>query len=1484
MKSKKLQKVLAIFLALGMLISYLPISASAQAPVAQDEIVLESDPQAGTGEYLNLGDPLPADYQPMDGEIEFILDDGTGEDAIGTSGGAVSIVALNRFSPGNQFPFLLTEISFLSNHATGSVLAPGQPLRLVVFQNTSTEGVVDPSDGAELVLEVDETVQVANGWNVYELADPILLEGPGDVLIGALFEHRPGSAYYPAVVDEDTVLQRSWIGLWSGEAPRPLTIPSTGQWGEIGVIGFPGTFTMRGKGIPAGNAELAGTVTNSATSAPLAGATVTATPTEGNPRSATTDANGKYSIKLDAGTYSVTAAKLGYESKTETVTVPEGQEEPYIKDFALVQLAATQVSGTVKDGGITGTTDKHGYPLYAKLSFTTMGVTEVAYTNPFTGAYSITLVRDTAYTVKVESLTTNYLPFTETFTTAGETQTKNFELLVPVEACRTAGYGVSGAMADFDDQQLPAGWTNYDYQGSGQVWQFNNPGGRGNLTPGSGSLAVLESDKYGIGGVQHAGLRTPVLDFSAAPSVTLEFDSYYYTYSGQTGMVRYSTDGGTTWTTKLTLPATTQGLHYTVQLPELAGQAQAMVEFKFQASWGYYWQIDNVSLGDPTCEIKDGGVVTGYVFDANEDEVKLLDAKVETALASDTTTASVDPAGNGLYWFFQPTTATTEEIEFTISKSKYVTVIEDEDVEQDEINHIDFELGAGHLVADPTAVEVSMELGEADRTETLFLENDGSAAATWSMAEKAGGFTPMKVSIPAFTGTLPESNVPTSMFRDPNAKSTGKPGLVLNSNAEKFGITEIVEAYGIDLGNDSLYRWENVGAPAAYQLVGTPGGAATSLFAGDFMGGDFDTLYVVSYDNNKLFAVDTSDASITEIGTTTPASGTTFGGLAGGADVMYGMASECNVLSKLYTIDLDNATTTFVGDVNGPNCIIDITYVPDDGMLYGVDLVTNNFYRIDPATAQATMVGALGADPNYAQGMDYDEENNIMYWAAYTTQPELRVIDMTTGASALVGAFTGLDEVDSFSVAAGGAPIDRIPWLSEDVLEGDLDVDEEQAIELTFTVANIGQPGKYDGQLVVKDDSPYQDLLIPVTLNVTRPANFGSFKGTIYALEQCDIEPAPAEKATVIFYQNGAEKYRTKADENGYFSYAMLEGTYDIEIELDGYVSQIFEGLELEGGEDYILDDVNLRLDAPCLIVEPDALYQEQYTGEINSQTVTFTNIGAKETVFELTEKDMGGPVPFFSFNPFADNPIQDPGFEAYTPNPYWDEFSANYGTPLCDAGCGTGTGTGPHTGQIWSWFGGVDSGVSETGYVSQDVDFPNGSATMKFWVEQMVCGDSGSANYLALQIDGTELWRTDGTDPACGVLGYRQIEVDVSAFADGNTHEVKFASATVGSGNFFLDDVELTGEGGGGGGGTGGDILWLDIDVMADVVMPGDSVEVTFTFDSNGLLWGDYFGTVRVANQPDPTFDIPVQLRVNDWEWQFLPLINMKWPLPAGK
>ena len=1488
MKSKSIQKVLAIFLALGMLISYLPTAASAQAPVTQDEIVLESDPNAGTGEYLNLGDPLPADYQPTDGDYEFILDDGIGENAIGTDAGTVSIIALNRFTPGDQFPFLLTEISFLSNHANGSVLAPGQAIRLVVFQNTNTEGVTDPSIGAELMLEVNETVQVATGWNVYQLDEPILLEGPGDVLIGALFDHLPGTAYYPAVYDQDTITQRSWIGLWSGAAPSPITIPAPDpNWGELGAIGFPGTFTIRAKGMPAGNSELAGTVTNSATSDPLAGATITATPTSGNTLSGTTDANGKYSITLNAGTYTVTAAKLGYASKTETVTIPEGLEQPYVQDFALAPLPATILTGTVKDGGITGTEDKHGYPLYAKLSFTTMGVTEVAYTDPFTGAYSISLVRDTAYTVKVESLTTEYIPLTETFTTADATQSKNFELLVPVAACSTTGYGVSGTMADFDDKQLPAGWTNYDYAGSGQVWQFNDPGNRGNLTGGTGGFAIVDSDNYGYGGIQHAGLRTPVLNFSTASSVTLEFDSYYRAYGGQTAIVRYSIDGGTTWTDKLTLPSVTQTFHYTINLDELAGKSQAMVEFKFQTDYGWLWQIDNVNIGDPSCQIKNGGVVAGYVYDANEAGVKLLDAKVETTEASDTTTASVDAAGNGLYWFFQPTTATTEDVEFTISKSKYVTTVEVEEVEQSALNHIDFELGAGHLVADPPAVEVTMGLSEADRTETLTLENDGSAVATWSMTEKAGGFTPMKVSIPAFEGEIQQNDELVSSFAVDHSPAEVSNGKFEASNSTPIILDGGSEAFGLQLyPTKQLQHFPDITVPGTWNNLGT---ISTSYYAGDFLKDDYSKIYAIS-DTDVFVTIDTATGAITTIKTLTPP-GDGISGISGADGFFYGISGN-----QIFTLDIAGniqviATTSIALG-------IDIAYVPDNGLLYIVDVQTDHLFSVNPDTGETIDVGGLGFDANYAQGMDYDEINKVLYWTTLTDADngQLRAIDMVTGASALVGALPNNSEVDCLSIAAyAGLAPDRIPWLDEDILEGDIEVNKEQEIELTFSVANIAQPGTYTGELVVKDDSPYNDLVIPVTLNVTRPADFGSFKGTIYALEQCDIEPAPAKKATVIFSQNGAEKNRTQTDENGYFSYAMLNGKYDIEVKVNGYVSQMFTDIELGAGEDYIIDDVNLRLDAACLIVEPDSLYQEQFTGQITEQTVTFSNIGAKETVFELVEKDMGGPTPF-SQKANEVNLILDDGSydDAIGIGGTADFIAVNRFTPEDDQFPMTLT-------EVSVYF---DASTVASGNTFKVVIYQNLSGN----------DDPATGSELLYQQEATvgsvPGWTVVTLNQPVALEGPGDVLIGaIYTFKPGLSYYPASIDRTSSQGRSWvgywvaddspsiptlppddawatLDEIGFAGNfmirAKGTNDGSGGDILWLDIDVLADVIMPGESVDVTFTFDSTGLLWGDYFGKVTVKNQPDPKFDIPVQLRVNDWEWQFLPMLNNRFRIPA--
>ena len=158
-------------------------------------------------------------------------------------------------------------------------------------------------------------------------------------------------------------------------------------------------------------------------------------------------------------------------------------------------------------------------------------------------------------------------------------------------------------------------------------------------------------------------------------------------------------------------------------------------------------------------------------------------------------------------------------------------------------------------------------------------------------------------------------------------------------------------------------------------------------------------------------------------------------------------------------------------------------------------------------------------------------------------------------------------------------------------------------------------------------------------------------------------------------------------------------------------------------------------------------------------------------------------------------NPVADPSFEL---GGAWTDNSDAFSTVICDvAGCGTGSGTGPRTGDLWVWFGGLSSGP-EAGYAEQSVTIPAGVSTLSFWAEQMVCNAAnGAGDYLALLIDGTEVWRTDATDAACGTLGYREVTLPIGAYADGAAHMIRFESETLGNGgvsNFFIDDVTMSG------------------------------------------------------------------------------------------
>jgi len=298
----------------------------------------------------------------------------------------------------------------------------------------------------------------------------------------------------------------------------------------------------------------------------------------------------------------------------------------------------------------------------------------------------------------------------------------------------------------------------------------------------------------------------------------------------------------------------------------------------------------------------------------------------------------------------------------------------------------------------------------------------------------------------------------------------------------------------------------------------------------------------------------------------------------------------------------------------------------------------------------------------------------------------------------------------------------------------------------------------------------------------------------------------------------------------------------------------------------------------PNIGVSPTSLTSTQAVNTTSSQTLTVANTGTADLNWSIDEEPVPRPqVPAPSIispnklsapgavqrstkewqdliNSPSAEVVQDGSFEAGTPSPFWTEASTTFGTPLCDTGsCGTGTGTGPRTGDWWAWFGGIAS--AEAGSVSQSVTITaGGAATLSFWVEQTVCsGDA--ADFLEVTIDGTQLWTTTAADPACGTVGYRQVTLDVSAYADGGAHTLVFNSQIFGSAtsNFFVDDVSLDAVGGPTACSTPSSVPWLSVSPANGITAGGASSSVTVSFDSTGLTVGNTYSANLCVRSDDP-------------------------------
>ncbi len=194
---------------------------------------------------------------------------------------------------------------------------------------------------------------------------------------------------------------------------------------------------------------LSGTVTDAATLAPIAGATVDV---PGTGQTRTTGPSGTFSVPLDPGNYTVDAAAFGYASDSAPATITTGQTT--VVDFALNRLPNGQLSGTVSSGG----TPINGAAV--ELENTPLGETTDA-----SGQYAFPNVPEDSYMATANAF--RYAPLTlATSVTAGQSTTLDFDLVPAIS---------------WTELESDPGWTVQSTSSTGR-WVRVDPNGTGGGT------------------------------------------------------------------------------------------------------------------------------------------------------------------------------------------------------------------------------------------------------------------------------------------------------------------------------------------------------------------------------------------------------------------------------------------------------------------------------------------------------------------------------------------------------------------------------------------------------------------------------------------------------------------------------------------------------------------------------------------------------------------------------------------------------------------------------------------------------------------------------------------------------------------------------------------------------------------------------------------------------------------------------------------
>jgi hypothetical protein len=393
---------------------------------------------------------------------------------------------------------------------------------------------------------------------------------------------------------------------------------------------------------------------------------------------------------------------------------------------------------------------------------------------------------------------------------------------------------------------------------------------------------------------------------------------------------------------------------------------------------------------------------------------------------------------------------------------------------------------------DPGSFDKTVPAGTS-ATDTLTISNTGNRVLTWNVGA---------VGTQAHFPPTPRFALPVG---DPAATRIGPSPAPMNSAKVPSAPRPLgplgVPAYAADVQNSYLVSMDAT-APATINTISSLDGL--NLLAGDFKGEDFSTLYAIDFRSFNLYKVDTATGATTLVYLTVPPPGVPADAWTGmgwdrTTNTMYAVTSGGRTpVSYLVKLDLDTAETTPVGPITGVGdptngtVIIDIA-IDADGLMYGVDIVTDTLVAIDKTTGAASTLGSIGFDANYSEGLDFDDTTHTLYFSAYDNSigaSEMYTLDTATGQGTLISPISpdpGATQYAALGIArlAGiCAYPGSVPWLSYSSTRGSTLPGDTTPITVTFDATSLAS-GTYSADICVNNnDLSNARVAVPVTLTV----------------------------------------------------------------------------------------------------------------------------------------------------------------------------------------------------------------------------------------------------------------------------------------------------------------------------------------------------------------------------------------------------------------